>query len=47
MPRHRGEDNIKMDLQGIGWGSMECIDLAEDRERWWALVNVVINLWVP
>jgi len=46
-PRHRCEDNIKMDLQEVGWRGMDWIDLAQDRDRWWALVNVVMNLWVP
>jgi len=38
--------NIKMDLQEVGWG-MEWIDLAQDRDRWQALVNAIMNLWVP
>jgi hypothetical protein len=46
-PRHRCEDNIKMDLQEVGWRGMDWIDLAQDRDRWWALVNVVMNLRVP
>ena len=45
-PRRRWEGNIKMDLQKMG-GGMEWIDLAQDRNRWRALVNEVINLWVP
>jgi hypothetical protein len=44
-PRHRWEDTIKMDLQEVGWGPMDWIDLAQD--RWWTLVNVVTNLQVP
>jgi hypothetical protein len=44
--KHRWEDNIKMDLQEVGWG-MECIELAQDRDRWRALVNAVMNLRVP
>jgi len=36
-----------MDLQVVEWGAMDWIDLALDRVRWWALVNVVMNLWVP
>jgi hypothetical protein len=40
------KDNIKMDLQEVGWEGMERIDLAQDRERWWVLVNTVINLQV-
>ena len=44
---HPGVDNIKMDLQAVGWGSMYWIDLAWGRDRWQALVNVVMNLQVP
>ena len=44
--RCRQEDNIKMDLHGIGWGGdMQWIDLTYYRGRSWALVNVVMNLW--
>jgi len=46
-PRRRWEDNINMDLQEVGCGSMDWIELAHDRDRWWALVNAVMNLWVP
>jgi hypothetical protein len=46
-PRHRWEDNIKMDLRGIGWGSVEWINLAEDRDQWLPLLNIVMNLLVP
>jgi hypothetical protein len=45
-PRRRWEDNIKMDLRKVGWGT-DWINLAEDRDRWQALVNVVVNLRVP
>ena len=43
-PRRRWEDNIKMDLQVVGWGGMDWIELAQDRDRWRALVNAVMNL---
>ena len=46
-PRHIWEDNCKRDLQEVWWGGMDWIDLAEDRDRWWALVKVVMNLWFP
>jgi len=45
-PRRRWEDNIKMDLQEVGCGDIDWIELAQDRVRWWALVNVVMNLRV-
>jgi hypothetical protein len=45
-PRHRWEDNIKMNLQEVGCGGMDWIKLAKYRDRWWALVNVVMNHWV-
>jgi hypothetical protein len=40
-------DNIKMDLIEIGWGGVDWIDLAQDRDRWRAVVNAVMNLPVP
>ena len=43
-PRSRWEDNIKMNIQEVGCGSMEWIVLAQDRDRWRALVNVAMNL---
>jgi hypothetical protein len=46
-PRHRWEDNIKMDLQEVGWGDMDWIEVVQDRDRWWALVNAVMHLQVP
>jgi hypothetical protein len=45
--RHRWNDNIKMDLGDIGWGGMDWIDMAQDRDQWRALVNTVMNLRVP
>jgi hypothetical protein len=45
-PRLRWEDNIKMDLQEVGWWLIDWIDLAQDRERWRALVSAVMNLRV-
>ena len=46
-PRRRWEDNIKMDLQEVVCGGMEWIDPAQDRDRWRALVNAVMNLRGP
>jgi hypothetical protein len=46
-PIHRWVDNIKMDLLQIGWSAVEWIDLAQDRDKWRALVNAVMNLRVP
>jgi len=43
-PRHRWEDNIKMDLQEMGCGSMDWIELAQDRDRWRAFVNAIMIL---
>jgi hypothetical protein len=45
-PRRRWEDNINMDLREVGWGGMDWINLAQDRDRWRALVNTVMNLRV-
>ena len=44
-PRHRWDDNIKIDLRKVGWG-IDWIDLAQDRDRWRALVNAVMKLRV-
>ena len=46
-PRRRWEDNIKMDLQEVEGACGDWMDLAQDRERWRALVSTVMNLWVP
>jgi len=46
-PRHSWEDNIKVDLQEMRCGGMDWIELTQDRDRWRALVNVVMNLRVP
>jgi len=46
-PRRRWEDNIQMDLQEVGCGGMDWIELAQDRNRCRALVNAVMNLQVP
>jgi len=45
--RHRWEDNIKIDLQEVGGGGMDWIELAQDRDRQRTLVNAVMNLQVP
>jgi hypothetical protein len=46
-PRRRWEDNIKMNLQEVGYGGMDWIDMAQDRDGWRALVNAVMKLRVP
>jgi hypothetical protein len=47
IPRRRWVDNIKMDLGEIGWDGVDWIELAQDRDKWRALVNTVMNLRVP
>jgi hypothetical protein len=47
-PCCRLDDNIKMDLQEVGCGGrLDWIDQAQDRDSWWALVNAVMNIWIP
>ena len=46
-PTRRWEDNIKMDLQKVGCGGMDWIELAQDKDRWRALVKAVMNVRVP
>jgi hypothetical protein len=46
-PRHRWEDYTKMDLREIGWEGVDWLHLAQDGDKWRAVVNVVMNLWVP
>jgi hypothetical protein len=45
--RRRWEDNIKMDLREVRWGDIGCIYLAQGRDQWRALVNIVMNIRVP
>ena len=47
IPRRRWEDNIKMDLQEVGGGRGDWMELAQDRDRWRALVGTVRDFWVP
>jgi hypothetical protein len=46
-PRRRWVDNIKKDLREIGWDFVDCIDMAQDRDQWKALVNTVLYLRGP
>jgi hypothetical protein len=46
-PRRKWVDSIRMDLGEVGWGDVDCIGLAKDRNRWRALVNSVLNFRVP
>ena len=46
-PRRRWEDNIKMVLQEVGCGGVDWIELAQDKDRWRAFVNAIMNLRVP
>jgi hypothetical protein len=46
-PRRMWEDNIRMDLREIGWSGIDWIDLAQDKDQWKAVVNMVMNFRVP
>jgi hypothetical protein len=46
-PRRRWEENIKMDLQEVGCGGTDWIELSQDKDRWPALVNAAMNIWFP
>jgi hypothetical protein len=46
-PRSRLENNIRMDRREIGWEGVDWIHLAQDRDKWWNVVNTVMNLRVP
>jgi hypothetical protein len=46
-PRHRWVDNIRLDLGEVGWGDVDSIGLTQDRNKWRALVNSVLNFRVP
>jgi hypothetical protein len=46
-PRCRWEDNIRMNVKEIGYESVDWILMGQDRDQWWAVVNMVMNLWVP
>jgi hypothetical protein len=45
--RRRLADNIRMDIVEVGWGDVDCVGLAQDRDRWRALVNSVLDIQVP
>jgi hypothetical protein len=46
-PRRRWANSNKMDLRVIGWDGVDWIDMAQERNKWRALVNTALNLWVP
>jgi hypothetical protein len=46
-PRRKWDDDIKMDLQEVGFGDMDWIELDQDRDKWRELANAVMKLWVP
>jgi hypothetical protein len=45
--KHRREDNIRMDLRELGWEGVDDIHLAQDRDQWWTLPKMVMNLQIP
>jgi len=45
--KHRREDNIGIDLRKIGWEVVDWMHVAQDKDHWWAVLNMVMNLWVP
>jgi hypothetical protein len=47
IPRRKWEDNIGMDLRKMGWGGMDWMHLAQDSEQLGAVVNTVLNIWIP
>jgi hypothetical protein len=46
-PGSRWKDNIRVDLREIGWETVNWVHLAQDKDKWWAVVNTVMNLRVP
>jgi hypothetical protein len=46
-PKHRWEDNIRMNLSKISWENMHWTHLAQNRDQWWDLLNTVTNFWIP
>jgi hypothetical protein len=46
-PRRKSVDNVRMDLRELEWNGVDWIDMAQDRNQWRALVNMVLNLWLP
>jgi hypothetical protein len=46
-PRRRRENNIRMDFREIGWGGVDWLHMAQDKDQWWVLVNMVLNLRFP
>jgi hypothetical protein len=43
----RWEGNVRLDVRETGWDSVDWIHLTQDRNQWWALMNTVMNIWVP